>query len=64
MFFAMFWTTYIPLAVVLLSPMWERLTHLLRRDDASARIDGGNRRVGTALLLHEPKESIPRSVAS
>jgi len=38
MFFSLFWTAYIPVTLILLSLVWQRLVDVFHRQQARARI--------------------------
>ena len=43
--FSIFWTAYVPVALIAVSLLWERLTHLLGRSHAHSRIACSDRRL-------------------
>jgi hypothetical protein len=56
MFFSLFWTAYIPVTLIVLSLVWQRLADVFHRQQARARIACDQAKVMFARQSRDPRD--------
>jgi len=62
MFFSLFWTAYIPVTLILLSLVWQRLVDVFHRQQARARIACDRAKVMSQRRSRDPRDARPMLV--